>query len=95
MSEAVSASDTPRAMPNGSHSGLGDLTSLLGRFSVRTYRIVGAVIVVLGIPSVFIFWGDQGAAWGIFILVMHLYMGALIAFGLPWLQRRQAKGPVT
>ena len=81
-------------MPQRSPSNRGDLASLLGRFSVRTYRIVGAAVVVFGIPSVFIFWGDQGPVWGIFILAMHLYMGALIAFGLPWLQRRQADPPV-
>ncbi len=67
-----------------------DLAVLLSRFSTRTCRIVGAAVIVFGIPSVFIFWGDQGAVWGLFILFIHVYMGAFIAFGIPWLQRRQA-----
>ena len=71
------------------------LAALLNRFSTRTYRVVGVAVVLFGIPSVFIFWGDQGAVWGLFILFVHLYIGALIAFGLPWLQRRQANPPVT
>jgi membrane-bound metal-dependent hydrolase YbcI (DUF457 family) len=71
-----------------------DLTSLVNRFSVRTFRIVGCAVIIFGIPSVFIAWADQGYAWGIFMLVVHVYLGALIAFGLPWLQRRLASRPL-
>jgi hypothetical protein len=71
-----------------------DLASLLNHFSVRTFRIVGGAVIVFGIPSVFIAWVDQGYAWGIFMLVAHLYLGTLIAFGLPWLQRRRASRPL-
>jgi hypothetical protein len=81
-------------MPKGSQSGRDDLAFLLNRFSVRTYRIVGTAIFIFGIPSVLIFWGEQGPAWGIFMLVIHLYIGTFIAFGLPWLQRRQGNPPV-
>jgi hypothetical protein len=71
------------------------LAVLLSRFSARTYRVVGVAVVVIGIPSVFIFWGDQGAVWGLFILFTHIYIGAFIAFGLPWLQGRKGRTPGT
>jgi len=67
-----------------------DANALVDRFSARTLRIVGVAVVIFGVPSTVIAWSDQGAVWGIFMLVVHLYLGALIAFGLPWLQRRRA-----
>jgi hypothetical protein len=51
-------------------------------------------VIVFGIPSVFIAWADQGYGWAIFMLIAHLYFGAIIAFGLPWLQRRLAGRPL-
>jgi hypothetical protein len=78
-----------------SQSAQSELAALLNRFSTRTFRVVGAAVILFGVPSVFIFWADQGAVWGLFILIAHMYMGAFIAFGLPWLKRRQANPSVT
>jgi hypothetical protein len=31
---------------------------------------------------------DQGALWGAGILIGHLYLGLMVAFVVPWFQRR-------
>jgi hypothetical protein len=60
---------------------------LLDGVSDRTLRRVGAAIVLLGIPSIFVFWHDQGPLWAILVLGLHLYLGGFIAFALPRLRR--------
>lgn len=57
--------------------------------SDRGLRITGVVIVLIGIPSIFVFWSDQGPTWAILVFGLHVYVGGFVAFGLPRLRRGQ------
>ena len=57
-------------------------------YRVRTYRIAALVIVAAGVPSAIIEWIYHGHAWAITIASVHIYLALVVAFFLPWLQRR-------
>lgn len=68
------------------------MADFLDRFSNRTFRVAGIAIILIGVPTVIATWSDQGAVFASVVAFGHLYLGAFIAFGLPWLrQRRQAQ----
>jgi hypothetical protein len=59
------------------------------QFSRRACRIAAGVIVLAGIPSVISVWSNQGAAWGVLIIVMHVFAACFVALALPNVQLPQ------
>jgi len=45
------------------------------------------------VPSIFVFWSDQGPRWAILVLALQLYLGGFIAFALPRIRRRPSELP--
>jgi hypothetical protein len=62
---------------------------VLKRLTPRHWRIFGLVVIVAGIPFCISFWVDRGWVWGAAILGLNLYLGAFLAFAIPWLQARK------
>lgn len=56
------------------------------RLRTRTLRIIGAVLALMGIPSFFINRADYGLAMALVLLIIHLGVGAFVAFALPGIQ---------